>query len=123
MRIHGICLVKNESDILRYFFRESMRWCDRIYVFDNGSTDTTWEVVNEIAAAHPQVIPAIHDGCPFDDALRGRIFRQFRADAAPGDWWCRLDADELYIDEPRAFLERVPRGARRPRSSARFSMS
>ena len=108
MRIHGICLIKNESDILRYFFRESLRWCDRIYVFDNGSTDMTWDVVNEIAREHSQVIPALQDGCPFDDCLRGRVFRQFRGEAAAGDWWCRLDADELYIDDPRAFLARVP---------------
>ena len=110
MRIHGICLMKNESDILRYFFRESLRWCDRIYVFDNGSSDATWDIVNETARVHPQIVPALREDRAFDDCLRGDIFRRFRGEAGPGDWWCRLDADEIYIDEPRAFLGRVPPG-------------
>jgi len=108
MRIHGLCLVKNESDILPYFFQESLRWCDRIYVFDNGSTDATWEIVNEIAREHPAVVPALREDCPFDDSLRAKLFHRHRDDAAVGDWWCRLDADEIYIDDPRSFLARVP---------------
>ena len=109
MKIHGICLVKNESDILRYFLRESARWCDRIYIYDNGSTDGTWELACEIARESPRVIPFKQEGKPFRDHLRGEVFRRYRGDAVEGDWWCRLDADEVYIDDPPAFLARVPR--------------
>ncbi len=108
MRIHGICLVKNEADILRYFARKSAAWCDRIYVFDNGSTDGTWELCQELARTSAQVVPFRQDDRRFDDGLRAEVFQHFREDASPGDWWCRLDADEIYIDDPREFLDRVP---------------
>ncbi len=108
MKIHGICLVKNEADILRYFLRESARWCDHIHVFDNGSDDGTWELAQTLSRELPQVVPFRQHDAPFDDALRAEVFNHCRAAAQPGDWWCRLDADEIYIDDPRAFLARVP---------------
>lgn len=108
MRIHGIYLVKNEADIVRHSLRESARWCDRIYVYDNGSSDDTWARAEESARELPQVVLFKREDKPFDDALRAEVFRAYRDDAQAGDWWCRLDADEFYIDEPRAFLARVP---------------
>jgi GT2 family glycosyltransferase len=109
MRILGLCLVKNEADIIRTSLRESLKWCDRIFVFDNGSTDGTWERVEEAAGADERVVAFKQDPRPFDDALRAEIFNAFRTEAETGDWWCRLDADEFYIDDPRAFLDAVPK--------------
>jgi len=109
MRIHGIYLVKNEGDIVRHSLRESARWCDRIYIYDNGSEDGTWARAEELARELPQVVLFKREDKPFDDALRAEVFRAFRGDARPGDWWCRLDADEFYIDDPRTFLARIPR--------------
>lgn len=109
MKIHGICVLKNEADVLRYFLSQASRWCDRIYLLDNGSTDRTWDIIQEMAATHPQVVPYRREMGPFTDALRGDVFNHFKAEALPGDWWCRLDADEIYIDDPRAFLAAVPR--------------
>src|SRR5215216_2514361 len=104
MRIFGLCLVKNEADIIRTSLRESRKWCDRIFVFDNGSNDGTWELVNNVAREDEGIVAFKQDGRPFDDALRAEIFNAFRGEARKGDWWCRLDADEFYIDDPRAFL-------------------
>jgi hypothetical protein len=109
MRIFGLCLVKNEADIIRTSLNESLRWCDRVFVFDNGSTDATWRLVQEAAATDSRVVPFLSDPRPFDDALRAEIFRAFRNEAREGDWWCRLDADEFYVDDPRAFLASIPR--------------
>jgi hypothetical protein len=44
---------------------------------------------------------------PFREELRGEIFERYRDLASPGDWWCRLDADEFYVDDPREFLRSV----------------
>jgi len=109
MKIHGLMIIKNEADVIRFNLEESRKWCDTIYVFDNGSSDRTWDIVNERAACDPGVIPFRSAGIPFQNSLRGDIFRAFRTRAAAGDWWCRLDADEFYIDEPREFLSLVPR--------------
>jgi glycosyltransferase involved in cell wall biosynthesis len=108
MRIHGICLVKNEGDIIRHFLTRSAEWCDRIYIYDNGSTDGTWEAAQETARKLPHIVLYRSEDKPFDDALRAEVFAHYRGDASRGDWWCRLDADEFYVDDPRAFLTSVP---------------
>ena len=42
----------------------------------------------------------------FNNCLRADVFNQFRNNAAEGDWWCRLDADEIYLDSPRDFIRK-----------------
>jgi hypothetical protein len=77
-------------------------------VFDNGSHDGTWDIVQGLARQLPAVIPFKTELKPFTDSLRGEILRHYRARARRGDWWAIIDADEFYIDDPRAFLARVP---------------
>jgi glycosyltransferase involved in cell wall biosynthesis len=101
-RIHSIVLVKNEADIIAHCLKEAAKWSDFIYVYDNGSTDGTWEIVRALSS--PQIIPFKQDRKPFREHLRAEVFAAFRSNARCGDWWCRLDADELYLDDPRAFL-------------------
>jgi len=108
MQIHGMCLVKNESDIISQCLRAATAWCDLIYVFDNGSEDGTWELVRQLAEKYPQIVLYKQDGKPFTDGLRAEIFNHFRDRSSEGDWWCRLDADEFYVDDPRTFLAKVP---------------
>ena len=45
MRIFGIMLVKDEGDVVGATIEAAQRWCDAIYVFDDGSQDSTWEQV------------------------------------------------------------------------------
>src|SRR5271165_5808663 len=108
MRIHGMCLVKNESDVICHALRAATDWCDLIYVYDNGSDDGTWEQVHELAQEYPQILPYKQEEKPFSDSIRAEMFNNYRERSSPGDWWCRLDADELYIDDPRIFLAKVP---------------
>ncbi|MDP2137517.1 MAG: hypothetical protein Q8J74_06645, partial [Candidatus Didemnitutus sp.] len=54
-------------------------------------------------------VPYKSDATPYRDSLRMDTFQHYRAEARAGDWWCKLDADELYHDDPRAFLAAVPR--------------
>jgi glycosyltransferase involved in cell wall biosynthesis len=107
-RILAMCLVKNESDIIRQCLTAASEWCDAIYVFDNGSQDGTWEQVLEFAGKNRAIVPYKQDLRPFRDSLRGEIFEHYRGNSKEGDWWCRLDADEFYIDNPRIFLSVVP---------------
>jgi len=108
MKIHGMCLVKNEADVLQDMLFAGLRWCDHIYIFDNGSTDGTWELVKELARQHSEIIPYKQDSVLYSNSLRADIFNAFRSNAAAQDWWCALDADEFYIDDPRIFLTKVP---------------
>lgn len=100
--------MKNEEDIIGYALTQAVRWCDHIYVYDTGSADRSWDIVQELAKQHPQIIPFRREEAHFDDSLRARVFQAYRNKAAAGDWWCRLDADEIYVQDPREFLRAVP---------------
>ena len=106
MRVHGMTLVKNEADVIRQSLVAATAWADAIYVYDNGSDDDTWTIVQELATAHPQIVPHKQKARPFGERMRGELFRRYRGEA--GDWWATLDADEFYIDDPRAFLGAIP---------------
>ncbi len=108
MKIHSICMVKNESDIITQTLTAAIEWSDYIYVYDNGSTDGTWEQVLELSKKYKQIIPYKQDNRPYDNNLRSEIFNHYRENSSEGDWWCRLDADEIYIDNPRIFLAKIP---------------
>ncbi len=109
MKIHGICLVKDEADIISQTLEAAIRWCDFIYVFDNGSTDGTWEKILALSQNYKQIIPYKQDDCVFQDSLRQKVFNHYRERSKAGDWWCKVDADEIYIDDPRVFLAKIPK--------------
>jgi hypothetical protein len=100
-------LVKNEADIVAYTLRDALRWADQVFVLDNGSTDGTWEIVQSLGG--DRVVPWKQDFRAFSNALRGEVFNAFRHVAEEGDWWCKMDADEFYVDDPRVFLDSVPK--------------
>jgi hypothetical protein len=109
MAIRGICLIKNEADFIERSLRHNARFFDQIYVFDNASTDDSWPIVQRLAEQLPDtIIPYASEDRDFRDGLRALPFERYRHEAQPGDWWCRLDADEVYIDDPRTFLANVP---------------
>lgn len=108
MKIFSICCVRDENDIVAEALEAALRWSDRIFVFDNGSVDGTWETIQEISRRTSKLEIVGRDDRTFTDELRGEIFESYRSIASAGDWWCRLDSDEIYIDDPIGFLSGVP---------------
>ena len=101
--------VKNEADIIVASLSDACRWSDKIIVIDNGSTDGTWEKIQTLSQTHPQIIPWLRYEGPFHIGLRAKAFRAFRHEMTSQDWWnVRLDADEFYPGDVRAFLSNVP---------------
>ena len=54
-KIHSICVVKNEADIIEHCLTEAAKWSDYIYIYDGESTDGTWEKV--LAMQSEKIIP------------------------------------------------------------------
>lgn len=107
MKIFAIMLVKNEADIVKSVISDAKRWADRIFILDNGSTDGTWEICQELK--DDVVCPWKQDFQPYSNGLRANVFNEFRHESTDGDWWCfKLDADEFYYDNPKEFLAKVP---------------
>jgi glycosyltransferase involved in cell wall biosynthesis len=110
MKIHAICLVKDEADIFFDTMSSALKWCDHIFIYDNGSRDGTQEIISSLVRSFPSkfiLYPHSAD-VPFSSQLRGEVFSCYRNFSRIGDWWCRLDADEYYIDDPVEFLSAVP---------------
>ena len=108
MKLFGIMLVKDEADIVETVLRENKAFFDRIFVLDNGSTDGTWEIVQRLASE--TIVPWKQDFAEYSNSLRSTVFEAFRHESEPGDWWCyKMDADEIYAQNPRTFLSGVPR--------------
>lgn len=107
MKIRCVCVVRDEVDILSYTLDAALRWAHTIYVCDNNSSDGSWELLQEYAMRRPEVVLVDREPGVFRNSLRGEIVNQADHGAGPKDWWCRLDADEIYIDNPCEFLAAI----------------
>ncbi len=105
MKFHALLPVRDEADIIDQSLRHLLGWADAIYVFDTGSVDETWEIVQEHASRDARVIPLRKDSIYFSDTLlRGWIFHQARQKMRNGDWFLRVDADEFHHIPPPEFV-------------------
>ena len=105
-RFHALLPVRDEADIIGQSLRHMLTWVDAIYVFDNGSVDDTWEIVEDFAARDRRVVPLKKDAVYFSDTLlRGWIFHQARKNMREGDWFLRADADEFHHIPPPEFVK------------------
>ena len=109
MKVYSLLVVKDEADVVGFSLTDACRWSDKIIVIDNGSSDGTWELIQQMAAENPKIVPYLRYEGPFHIGLRSKAFRAFRHEMHLGDWWCvRLDADEFYPGDVRALLHRIP---------------
>lgn len=109
-KIYSLLVVKNEADIIRASLLDACRWSDKIIVLDNGSTDVTWDIVQQLATEHPEIIPFGQYNGAFTIGLRARLYHTFKHEMRRGDWWCvRLDADEFFPGDVKQFLANIPR--------------
>ena len=118
-KIYSLMTVKNEADIIVASLTDACRWSDKIIVIDNGSTDGTWEKVQALSQTYPQIVPWLRYEGPFHIGLRAKAFKAFRYEMTSRDWWnVRLDADEFYPGDVRAFLSNVPKCYRTVKKSS-----
>lgn len=104
-RFHALLPVRDEADIIGQSLKYLLKWADAIYVFDTGSVDDTWEIVQDFAAKDRRIIPLKTDAVYFSDTLvRGWLFNQARKNMRHGDWFLRVDADEFHHIAPPEFV-------------------
>lgn len=104
MKLNAICIIKNEADIILETLNNALRFCDNIYVFDNGSTDGSWELICEKAMNDKRVVIAVHTDETYRNQFRNRVYNMFHHHFLESDWWYILDADEILTEDPRPML-------------------
>jgi glycosyltransferase involved in cell wall biosynthesis len=96
--------VKDEDDIIEQTLLYASRHCDRIFVLDNGSTDATWDIVQDLARRTGVIVPLQRTTEPFDNGLRARIYNAIHRELSETDWWLILDGDEFLAEDPRPLI-------------------
>lgn len=107
MKLYAICLIKDEDDIVAQTLTYAMQHCDKIFVIDNGSSDRTWEIVQELAVQHPKIVPFEQTHLPYNDALRARVYNRVHKDLGNNDWWMILDSDEFLAEDPKPLMQQA----------------
>lgn len=104
MRFHCLMLVRDEGDVIAQTLAGLLTWTDTIWIFDTGSTDNTWEIVQEMAAKDKRIHAIKRQPLVFSDTFRGYLFDTARKQMDPGDWVLRVDGDEFYHIAPPDFV-------------------
>jgi glycosyltransferase involved in cell wall biosynthesis len=102
--------VRDEADIIDQCLDHALRWADEVYVFDTGSVDNAWEIVQEFALRDKRIVAMRKEPVFFSEArLRGYMFHVARQKMREGDWFLRVDADEFHHITPHQFVKNCMR--------------
>jgi len=106
MAFFALLPCRDEGDIVGQSLRHALTWADEIYVFDSGSVDNTWEIVNDLARSEKRIKPLRKQAVFFSDTrVRGYLFDRAREAMRDGDWFLRFDADEFHHIPPPEFVK------------------
>lgn len=106
MKFFCLLPVRDEADIIGQCLDRLLTWADRIFIFDTGSVDHTWEIVQEYAARSKKIEAVKKDAVYFSETkLRGFLFHKARQEMKDGDWFLRVDADEFHYLAPEQFIK------------------
>src|SRR5437868_5640899 len=105
MRFHAMMPVRDEADILSQSLAHLLTWADAVYIFDTGSVDGSWDIVQDLACRERRIVPLRRDAVYFSDhQVRSWMFQQARQHMREGDWFLRVDADEFHHLTPPDFV-------------------
>ncbi|MGL5033605.1 MAG: glycosyltransferase family 2 protein [Microcystaceae cyanobacterium] len=106
MKFHALLPIRDEADIIAQCLERLVTWADHITIFDTGSVDDSWEIVQDLASRYSQIIPIRKEAVYFSDTrLRGYLFNLAREQMKDGDWFLRVDADEFHHVLPPEFVK------------------
>ena len=102
MRLYGISMVRNEADIIRInvLYHLSVSF-DRIFIFDDGSTDGTKRILKKLSR-DPRVRWTSGTNSNF---RQGEVFTGLAREAhrEGADWVVPVDADDFWHARPGSF--------------------
>jgi glycosyltransferase involved in cell wall biosynthesis len=106
MKIFAVMIVKNEEDVVKTSIEHLQRFCSKIFVLDNGSSDNTLNEIKNFENDRVVFLGTILP--PFSDRMKVWVWSLVKHVANEGDWWLFADADEFYFDAVEQFLSNIP---------------
>ena len=111
MKIISITTIKNEADILESFVRYHLKIMDMMIILNNGSTDKSREILNQLLDEGLPIIVIDDEDKYFEpfekyNFLLKKAMGEFKADIV-----CPLDCDEFITCDdgnPRGLIEKIP---------------
>lgn len=93
MKIWIYSLCRNEADLIPFYLRHYEQFADKIFVWDDWSTDNSWELLTK----HPKVCPSRWS---YDTGIDEDLFLRFANRVYPtacgkADWVMWVDMDEF----------------------------
>src|SRR5437762_8727017 len=108
MKLYGLMVAQNEADIIgdTLRFLRRLNAFEKIFFFDLGSDDSTLATAQQFTDVlhQPQSLDRL-----YTESLRFELLERHRAFFNDGDWLAIVDADEMYADDPRDFIELAER--------------
>jgi len=108
-RVYTHCVVQNEADVIGPCLDTAAEFSERIWVWDMGSTDSTWEVLESRRSDTIQVSRHEDLSSLTVKDIRIQMLDELRPEIPEGSWLYRLDADEFIIGDPRPLLAAAAR--------------
>ena len=99
MTAFGVCMVKDEADVIAGTVAHMADELDHLIVADNGSTDGTREILAELEDLLPLTVLDDPDPAYYQSQKMSALASLAADDGA--DWIVPFDADELWIAEDR----------------------
>ncbi len=93
MSIYAHCLVRNEGNFIWYSVASVIEHVDKVLIWDNGSSDKTIQIINELIKHWPSKIVFKRFSGSVSDA------RQDMIQKTNGDWFIVLDGDEIWWED------------------------
>jgi hypothetical protein len=104
VRFHAITMTFQSADLIAQSIRHTLSWADALYICDTGSTDGTWDIIQQEAAQDCRIYATRWKPIVFHEGVRSIIFEQNRHRAEKGDWFAKVDEDEFFDVPPPVFI-------------------
>ena len=111
MKIVSITTIKNEADIIESFIRYHLHIVDLMIILDNGSTDDTLNILNQLEQESLPIVILNDEDRYFEPFIKYNYLLNIALNEYGADVICPLDCDEFITCDsanPRSIIEEIP---------------
>lgn len=95
--IVGIMWNRNEADILTEMIEAAVQKVDALLIADDGSTDTSWRIIQDLRAKHPEIVHIQQKPNPRDQGQRQALLTEVRRRYKIEDTWVQVMESDIKI--------------------------